>query len=119
MQIKTSPRGPVRRPLAVVAVFAVAVLLGVCGGGNDAGTSASSTSDAPEGDTRLLWMGDSIAGVEGPALRAALTASGVEFRNASSDGGGTVVEGDEMSTRLAESTWQELEENLASFQPNV
>ena len=41
-------------------------------------------------------MGDSIAGAEAPPLEAALTASGQRFKDASSDGGGSVVEGDKM-----------------------
>ncbi|ONK11700.1 hypothetical protein STBA_24360 [Streptomyces sp. MP131-18] len=88
-------------------------------GASGAGTDSPSPSREQESAAKVLWMGDSIAGVEGPALEAALTASGVEFMNASSDGGGTVVEGDEMSSRLAESTWEDLEENIASFRPDV
>ncbi|WP_241562431.1 SGNH/GDSL hydrolase family protein [Streptomyces hoynatensis] len=57
--------------------------------------------------------------MEGTALRAALTASGVDVEDASSDGGGTVVEGDAAIRPLAEATWRELAEDLASFRPDV
>ncbi|MEO3750736.1 SGNH/GDSL hydrolase family protein [Streptomyces sp. B6B3] len=134
MQTEPSPRGsllPRRRPaalagltVAAVAAVSVGVLLTGCGSGSgdaaepDAGTSPSSSSPERE-DARILWLGDSIAGVEGAALEAALTASGVEFLDASSDGGGTVVEGDEMSRQIAESTWSDLTEHIASFRPTV
>jgi hypothetical protein len=65
-------------------------------------------------------MGDSIAGAEAPALEAALEAGGVEFKDAASDGGGNIVAGDdEVTPKLAESTWKTLKENIASFKPTV
>jgi hypothetical protein len=65
-------------------------------------------------------MGDSIAGAQAPALQAALEAGGVEFRNATSDGGGNVVTGDHEVTAMgAKETWKTLKENLASFRPTV
>ncbi|SEG16322.1 hypothetical protein SAMN05444920_10257 [Nonomuraea solani] len=79
---------------------------------------------APAGDepagVRVLWMGDSIAGAQAPALEAALKAGGVAFKNATSDGGGTVVSGGhEVTTMVAEDTWKTLKENLTSFRPTV
>ncbi|MFF4740883.1 hypothetical protein ACFY2W_34085 [Streptomyces sp. NPDC001262] len=59
-------------------------------------------------DKKVLWMGDSITGAEAPPLQAALKASGMEFKDTSSDGGGTVVEGDKMSKPLAEEMWKDL-----------
>ncbi len=143
MQIATSPRGSFsgrsfsrgRRSLGrrtsrlaaltLAAVSTGAVLTG-CGGTDEpsadtADTAQPSSPEQPESDERVLWLGDSIAGVEAPALRAALRASGAEFQDASSDGGGTVVEGDEddLNTEIARSTWEDLEEDIVSFRPNV
>ncbi|MET7802873.1 hypothetical protein [Streptomyces decoyicus] len=64
-------------------------------------------------------MGDSIAGAEAPPLETALKASGVGIKNAASDGGATVVEGDRMAGQIAESTWKDLAKNIASFHPDV
>ncbi len=141
MQTETSPRGSSRRRrssrLAAFAAAAagVGVLLTGCGGSDDDGTGgagdgtadASSSSSSPssspsserETGQRVLWVGDSIAAVQAPALEAALTASGVAFEDASSVGGGTVVEGDEMSGPLADATWDQVEERIASFRPGV
>ncbi|MEU5703410.1 SGNH/GDSL hydrolase family protein [Streptomyces aurantiacus] len=114
----------------VLAVGAGGALSGC--GNDDAGTgvrvapSGSAPASAPRSgtgekttDTKTLWLGDSIAGVEAPALGAALKAGGVEFKNASSDGGGTVVEGDKMSMPIARSTWKALGRDIASFRPDV
>nr|WP_269146386.1 SGNH/GDSL hydrolase family protein [Streptomyces endocoffeicus] len=127
MPIETGPRGLSprrRRPLLLCVLAATtvsAVALTGCGADSDSGVKRSSSSPPKErkSDTKVLWMGDSIAGAEGPALRAALTAAGVEFENASSDGGGTVVNGDRMSRQLAKTTWKELKKNIAAFRPNV
>ncbi|MCZ1019601.1 SGNH/GDSL hydrolase family protein [Streptomyces noursei] len=111
---------------AVLAVTAVtgAVLTGCgAGGGGDGALKTDpgeSAQPGPQGkDKRVLWMGDSIAGAEAPPLEAVLKASGVGFKNAASDGGGTVVEGDRMAGQIAESTWKDLAKNIESFRPNV
>lgn len=68
----------------------------------------------------MLWLGDSIAGAEAPALGAALKASGVAFKNAASSGGGNVVAGEHPVTKMgAKDTWQQLGKNLAEFKPDV
>jgi hypothetical protein len=127
-----------RRRLAIVAaVVLIAVGAGGaltgCGnaeGGSEAkpGSSSPASQDktgkkvpAPQDKTgkKVLWLGDSIAAVEAPPLSAALQASGVEFKNASSDGGGTVVRGDKMIDPIAAATWKDLGADLASFHPNV
>ncbi|WP_431045309.1 hypothetical protein ACQUSR_27585 [Streptomyces sp. P1-3] len=90
------------------------------GGGGAAKTDpGESAQQGPQGK-RVLWMGDSIAGAEAPPLEAALKASGMGFKNAASDGGGTVVEGgDRMAGQIAESTWKDLAKNIKSFRPDV
>ncbi|MDQ0815265.1 lysophospholipase L1-like esterase [Streptomyces sp. B3I7] len=113
----------------LAAVGTLGALAGCCDdeatGTKTTGAGAASSSSAPAGesgsgtDTKVLWVGDSIAGVEAPPLGAALKASGASFKNDSSDGGGTVVEGDRMSTALARSTWKQLRKDLASFRPDV
>ncbi|WP_157245262.1 SGNH/GDSL hydrolase family protein [Nonomuraea typhae] len=98
---------------AVLAVAGMAVLAG-CGG-------ASTAEPAPAGSgVRLLWMGDSIAGAQAPALEAAMKAGGAAFKDITSDGGGNVVSGGhEVTTMAAKDTWKALKENLASFRPTV
>lgn len=118
-------RRPRVLPAAVLLAVAGAVALAGCGDDDATGSraAASSTASAPASgagtDKRVLWVGDSIAGVEAPPLGAALKASGAAFKDDSSDGGGTVVEGGRMSRALARSTWKRLREDIASFHPDV
>ncbi|QES45541.1 SGNH/GDSL hydrolase family protein [Streptomyces venezuelae] len=119
----TASKNPLRRSAALALTAAVSVtVLAACGGGTS-GTSdgdggagggsknadAHTNTDAP----RVLWMGDSIAGAEAPALGAALKAGAVPFKSMAADGGGGVV-GD-----VAGPTWDELPKELASFKPDV
>ncbi|MFI9644846.1 SGNH hydrolase domain-containing protein [Streptomyces sp. NPDC052040] len=88
-------------------------------------TGCGSQEAAPRAErkstgAKVLWVGDSIAGAEGPAIGAALKANGVEFKDMSSDGGGTVVAGSEKITKMiAADTWKQLAKNVASFKPTV
>ncbi|MEU7434359.1 SGNH/GDSL hydrolase family protein [Streptomyces sioyaensis] len=118
---RTPPRH--RRPavlaaVALVTVSAAAALAG-CNGGSGGGTDADSSAQQQKAGKKVLWMGDSIAGAEAPPLEAALKASGQSFKDASSDGGGTVVAGDKMTGSIAQDTWKNLQKNLASFRPDV
>ncbi|MFF3152464.1 SGNH hydrolase domain-containing protein [Streptomyces sp. NPDC057910] len=112
-----------RRAAALAAVLGVA--LAGCGGhGKDArqgpGDAAAQPSGAGGNGTRVLWVGDSIAGAEAPALGAALKAGGVEFKDTSSDGGGTVVDGgDGITGKISADTWKQLAANIGSFKPTV
>ncbi|WP_030901029.1 SGNH/GDSL hydrolase family protein [Streptomyces sp. NRRL F-5126] len=128
MQNETSPRGSLtrthrRRPVAVAAALAVAAAAVLTGCGGSAGSGVRSepapSASLPAKDRKVLWLGDSIAGVEALPLGAALKASGVGFKNDSSDGGGTIVEGDKMSLPIARSTWKQLRKDLASYRPDV
>lgn len=109
----------IKRALLAVSVAAATVLTG-CGApdGGD-GSSKAAASKAERQNKRVLWMGDSIAGAEAPPLGAALEASGVEFENASSDGGGTVVDSGGVTGAITEATWKELAKDIASFRPDV
>ncbi|MEX2973503.1 SGNH/GDSL hydrolase family protein [Streptomyces sp. C184] len=115
----TPPRH--RRPAVLAAVALVAVSAGaaLAGCNGDAGDGTSSSAQQQKAGRKVLWMGDSIAGAEAPPLEAALKASGQRFKDASSDGGGTVVEGDKMAGPIARTTWKDLKKNLASFHPDV
>lgn len=120
----TSSRRPSRHVLTTVAAaVALGVALVGCGGSGSGGRAEGKSTTAEEVQrtgTKVLWMGDSIAGAEGPALGAALKAGGVEFKDASSDGGGTVVAGNEKITKMiAADTWRQLAKNVESFQPTV
>ncbi|MFI6743119.1 SGNH hydrolase domain-containing protein [Nonomuraea sp. NPDC050451] len=105
-----------RRTRAIPAIAAGIVLAGC---GTFTTSSGNATQQATTG-VRVLWMGDSIAGAQAPALEAALKAGGVAFKNATSAGGGNVVAGDHEVTAMgARDTWKTLKENLASFRPTV
>ncbi|MBP0456718.1 SGNH/GDSL hydrolase family protein [Streptomyces montanisoli] len=128
MQNETKPRRTLirprqRRPAAAVAALTMAAGAVLAGCGGSAGTGVRSepapSASAHAKDKKVLWLGDSIAGVEALPLGAALKASGVGFRNDSSDGGGTIVEGDKMSLPIARSTWKRLRKDLASYRPDV
>ncbi|PJE96421.1 SGNH/GDSL hydrolase family protein [Streptomyces carminius] len=128
----TSAPRPVRpaRRTAGLALAAAAAVLGLtaCGGADD-GSGSGSAADRGTGATadgqpsgtlgngarpqRLLWMGDSIAEVEAPALGAALEAARVEFASMAATGGGGVV------GEVAEPTWKSLPRKLESFAPDV
>ncbi|MFE1433703.1 MULTISPECIES: SGNH/GDSL hydrolase family protein [Streptomyces] len=118
-------RRSVRSAAALLAAVGILGALAGCGDDGADGTRTTASKSAPARDTaartdkKVLWVGDSIAGVEAPPLGAALKASGASFKNDSSDGGGTVVEGDRMSTTLARTTWKQLRADLASFRPDV
>ncbi|MFC4062896.1 SGNH hydrolase domain-containing protein [Planomonospora corallina] len=109
--------------MAAVTVAGVVMLAGCgtsAGGGQAmADGTAQHTRQAATG-VRVLWMGDSIAGAQAPALEAALEASGVAFKDTTSDGGGNIVAGDHpVTAEAAADTWKMLQENLSSFRPTV
>ncbi|MGW2866289.1 SGNH hydrolase domain-containing protein [Streptomyces sp. NPDC001205] len=120
---------PTRRIASRAAIAtALAAVLGValvgCGGqGKDSGQqgqAAASGEAAADNGAKVLWVGDSIAGAEAPALEAALKASGVGFKDASSGGGGTVVDGgDEITGKISGDTWKQLAGDIQSFRPTV
>ncbi|NJP88463.1 SGNH/GDSL hydrolase family protein [Nonomuraea sp. FMUSA5-5] len=100
------------------AILLVAALAG-CGASATPSSGASPRAAAANG-VRVLWMGDSIAGAQAPALKAALEAGGAAFKDATSDGGGNVVAGDHpVTTMAAKDTWKALRENVAAFRPTV
>ncbi|MFE4861105.1 SGNH/GDSL hydrolase family protein [Streptomyces sp. NPDC056670] len=108
---------------ALAAVLGVA-LVGCGGHDKDARQGGADATAKPSGaggnGTRVLWVGDSIAGAEAPALGAALKAGGVAFKDASSDGGGTVVDaGDRITGKISADTWKQLAANIGSFKPTV
>ncbi|MEU5580662.1 SGNH hydrolase domain-containing protein [Streptomyces huasconensis] len=117
-------RRPSRHALtAMAATAALGVALVGCGG-HDTGARTEgtdkSTGAVKSTGKKVLWVGDSIAGSEAPALDTALKAGGVDFKDASSDGGGTVVAGSEKITKMiAADTWKQLDKNVASFRPTV
>ncbi|MET8685454.1 SGNH/GDSL hydrolase family protein [Streptomyces sp. NPDC004732] len=114
---RRSSRSPVWRAAALALVAAVGVTaLAACGGGRSDGVSDSGESKTAGKNTntpKVLWMGDSIAGAEAPALGAALKAADVPFKSMAADGGGGVI------GEVAEPTWDELPKQLTSFKPDV
>ncbi|GCD48331.1 SGNH/GDSL hydrolase family protein [Streptomyces paromomycinus] len=128
---------PVRRSgglktpgMAAGALLVVgASLLALTGCGNSAsgksdGASASAAATPAENKggkrlSKLLWMGDSIAEAEAPALGAAMKAGGVDFKSIASAGGGTVVKGEGPTADFADSTFKDLSKAVGSFHPDV
>ncbi|MFE0152468.1 SGNH hydrolase domain-containing protein [Nonomuraea sp. NPDC059007] len=112
-----------RRAAAAVTVAAVVMLAGCGASAGDGQAAADETARNPQKaatDVRVLWMGDSIAGAQAPALEAALKAGGAAFKNASSAGGGTLVAGGHpVTSKIAADTWKALKEDLSSFRPTV
>ncbi|MEV0279992.1 SGNH/GDSL hydrolase family protein [Streptomyces sp. NPDC050610] len=115
-----SPYRPVLTAMASVAVLGVA-LVGC--GQQESGSGAPDEHKqqaASGGGAKVLWVGDSIAAAEAPAIGAALEASGVKFKDASSDGGGTVVDsGEKITQMISGDTWKQLAENIKAFKPTV
>jgi hypothetical protein len=118
------PRRPARNALSALTALTVVAALGLtlvgCGdkgtGTRKEGNGNTTTSTG----TKVLWLGDSVAGAEAPALGAALKASGVAFKNSSSDGGGTIVDSGEKITRMISAeTWKQLRKDIESFRPTV
>ncbi|RBQ20956.1 SGNH/GDSL hydrolase family protein [Spongiactinospora rosea] len=103
------------------AALAVAVALAGCGAAAVTATPARTATPAPTATgVKVLWMGDSIAGAQAPAVAAALTAAGVAVKDATSAGGGNVVAGGhEVTTMGAADTWKRLQKEIASFRPTV
>ncbi|MFG3280582.1 SGNH hydrolase domain-containing protein [Streptomyces sp. NPDC048111] len=122
---RPSRRTTRRAAYSLAAAAALGAALVGCGGqdedaGRQAGDGAGHQQEAGAGGAKVLWVGDSIAGAEAPALGAALKAGGVDFKDASSDGGGTVVDGgDEITGKISADTWQQLTKNIGSFRPTV
>lgn len=117
---KSLPRS-LRYALSAVTVVAVLGLTLVgCGekgtGSQDEGHGNTTTRTG----AKVLWLGDSIAGAEAPALGAALKASEVEFKNSSSDGGGTIVDsGEKITQMISGETWMQLRKDIELFRPTV
>lgn len=121
---RSRSRSPHHRPVrhaigAVAAVAALGLALVGCGD-KGSGTRDEGKTGPTSTGTKVLWLGDSIAGAEAPALGAALKAGGVAFKDSSSDGGGTVVDSGEKITRMISGdTWKQLAKDIDSFRPTV
>lgn len=123
MHITTTPLfrlpGSVHRTagLALAAAAAALSLTACQGTGGDgkaaAGPAPSGAAKQNAKPRRLLWMGDSIAEAEAPALEAAMKAGRAEFRSMASAGGGGVT------GPIAQPTWKALAKELRTFRPDV
>ncbi|NGO09279.1 SGNH/GDSL hydrolase family protein [Streptomyces sp. HC44] len=133
MNAKTtySPRLRSARRLAGLTLAAVAATLPLTacqGSGNGSETAADGRTETAgtTGDQqasgnekrdakphKLLWMGDSIAEAQAPALGAAMKAGNVDFKSVASTGGGGVI------GEIAAPTWETLPKALESFEPDV
>ncbi|WP_050514505.1 SGNH hydrolase domain-containing protein [Streptomyces rimosus] len=132
-----APAAPRRRPgrrghpaLAAGALLVVGVSLAALtgcgnsasGNGDNAGSAASAPPAGKNGGkplSKLLWMGDSIAEAEAPALEAAVKAGGAEFKSIASAGGGTVVKGEGPTAQFADDTYKQLAKAVETFHPDV
>ncbi|MGK4904178.1 SGNH/GDSL hydrolase family protein [Streptomyces albus] len=113
---------PLRRPALGSALVTGALLaLTACGGQTAAhdGAGTDRSTSRHGGGKKVLWLGDSIAGGEAPALAAAAKAAGLRFKDASSTGGGTVVAEQGPTKQIAAHTWKRLPKDIAAFHPDV
>ncbi|ATL31392.1 SGNH/GDSL hydrolase family protein [Streptomyces formicae] len=107
------PSRSVRRPAALALIAAAGVVaLAACGGGQPSGEQSSDARKNAKAPT-VLWMGDSIAEAEAPALGAALKAGDADFTSMAAAGGGGVV------GEIAKPTWGQLAKELKSAKPDV
>jgi hypothetical protein len=83
-------------------------------------TKAAETVQTPAaGAPSVLWIGDSVAENEAPALEAALTAAGASFINQSSAGGGTVVDSGGKVSEIAQNSWKTVSGAIEKTKPNT
>jgi hypothetical protein len=98
-------------------VLATTTACSTGGGALPSSTSASSSATelppAPDGLSRVLWLGDSIADGLSLPLSFAFDAAGVEFSSMASTGGGTIV------GELGKTTWERLPERIATMKPST
>lgn len=105
--------------LTLTTIFAAAILTfttacsGATGHGASTSTSATELPAAPDGLSRVLWLGDSVAVGLGLPLSFAFDAAGVEFSSIASPGGGTVV------GELGSKTWETLSDRLRTMKPST
>ena len=83
-------------------------------------TTSAATVQTPAADApSVMWIGDSVAETEAPALEAALTAARARFIDQSDAGGGTMVDpGGEMST-LTQGVWKKVTGEIEKTKPNT
>lgn len=104
------------RRIATIATITTAfLLLTLTACARDATDPGDATSlpAPPEGLSRVVLLGDSVAAGQGAALGAAFGAAGVEFSSQASDGGGAVV--GPVSTKV----WETLPDLLSSARPST
>ncbi|MBF4549471.1 SGNH/GDSL hydrolase family protein [Pseudoclavibacter sp. VKM Ac-2888] len=102
----TTHSGRARGVLLGIAVLSVAVLSGC--------TATSAPEASPDAsDHSVLWLGDSTAVAEAPALKAAFEAAGVGFESGAADGGGAVVDPGPPMSELVQSIWPDLQKSIA------
>lgn len=87
-------------------------------------TSTDKTAAADAGATRdggpsVMWVGDSVAKTEAPALGAALEAAGARFSDESSDGGGVMVDSGGMMSQLAQDVWGTTSKAIEETKPDT
>ena len=102
-----------------LAALLVLPLTSACSDGSSSpgaapsGTTAAGTGAPGTGPSRVVLLGDSVAGGQALPLGAALAAGGVEFRSLASDGGGSVV------GPVAEEVWTTLPARLEEARPGT
>jgi hypothetical protein len=82
-------------------------------------TPAAQTSTTDGGGHSIMWLGDSIAKTEAPALGAALEAAGAHFDDETSDGGGLMVDPGGDESELYQDTWSQVQAAIEEKKPNT
>lgn len=106
------------RTITLSAVAALLLLTTACSGApsgaDPQGASSSTELDSPApGLSRVVFLGDSVAAGQAVPLSAAFDAADVEFHSMATVGGGSLV------GPVAESTWEELPERIATAKPST
>jgi hypothetical protein len=119
-----------KKPRATGALLfaTTAVLIAALSGcaPTSAGTTPASATQAAEtvqtpaaGAPSVMWIGDSVAENEAPALKAAITAAGASFNDQSQPGGGTVVDSGGQISELAQDSWSTMSGAIEKAKPNT
>jgi hypothetical protein len=82
-------------------------------------TAAAETSATHEGGPNVMWIGDSVAKTEAPALGAALEAAGARFDDQTSDGGGLMVDPGGSVSELYQDTWSRVQAAIEKKKPDT
>jgi lysophospholipase L1-like esterase len=105
--------------LASAAVL-IALLSGCATSAPSSDTDPSAKGGATQGGgPSVMWVGDSVAKTEAPALEAALEAAGARFSDESSEGGGVIVDSGGDMSELVQGVWGQVSAAIEKKKPDT